>query len=97
MTKYNTISSGILDSSNLYNGNVVDTYDMNTHTAPVRDIVQDYDQIKQELAEIKKMLMMLNRDNVMEEKYPKLKEAADEYHKQLHKYQTFEILKGKSS
>lgn len=48
----------------------------------------------EEIKEIREMLLMINRDSYLEKKYPKLKEAADEYHRQLEKYKTFEKLKG---
>lgn len=53
-------------------------------------------ELQKQIKEMREMLLMLNRDNVLEEKYPKLKECADEYHRLLEKYKTFEILKGTS-
>jgi hypothetical protein len=38
--------------------------------------------------------VVINRDFDLEAKYPKLKEAADEYHRRLDKYRNFEQLKG---
>lgn len=37
--------------------------------------------------------VVLNRDFNLEERYPSLKKAADEYHRQLNKYRNFENLK----
>ena len=37
--------------------------------------------------------VVINRDFDMETRYPKLKEAADEYHRQLDKYRNFDSLK----
>lgn len=37
--------------------------------------------------------VVLNRDFNLEEQYPSLKEAADEYHRRLSKYRNFESLK----
>jgi hypothetical protein len=51
--------------------------------------------ILDEIHEIREMMIMLNRDKNLEKKYPKLKEAADEYKRLLEKYKTFDILKGK--
>lgn len=53
-------------------------------------------ELQKQIKEMREMLLMLNRDNILEEKYPKLKECADEYHRLLEKYKTFEILKGTS-
>lgn len=48
------------------------------------------------LEDIQKSLkVVLNRDFNLEAKYPKLKEAADEYHRRLDKYRNFENLKEK--
>jgi hypothetical protein len=51
-------------------------------------------QYQKTLDEISKSLkVVLNRDFDLETKYPKLKAAADEYHRQLDKYRNFESLK----
>lgn len=48
------------------------------------------------LEDIQKSLkVIINRDFVLEDKYPELKKAADEYHRRLDKYRTFESLKEK--
>ena len=53
-------------------------------------------QYQKTLDEISKSLkVVLNRDFDLETKYPKLKAAADEYHRQLDKYRNFENLKEK--
>jgi hypothetical protein len=53
-------------------------------------------QYQKTLDEISKSLkVVLNRDFDLETKYPKLKAAADEYHRQLDKYRNFESLKKK--
>lgn len=47
------------------------------------------------LEDIQKALgVVINRDFELETKYPNLKKAADEYHRQLDKYRNFERLKG---
>lgn len=51
-------------------------------------------QINKSLQEIASGLAIILRDQKLEEKYPKLKKAADEYNKQLDKYKNFETLKG---
>jgi len=63
-----------------------------THNPTDLHLIELHKQIK----EMREMLLMLNRDNILEEKYSKLKECADEYHRLLEKYKTFEILKGTS-
>jgi len=53
-------------------------------------------QYQKTLDEISKSLkVVINRDFDLEIKYPKLKAAADEYHRQLDKYRNFESLKEK--
>lgn len=50
---------------------------------------------QQTLEDIQKSLsVVINRDFSLELKYPALKKAADEYHRQLDKYRNFEKLKG---
>jgi hypothetical protein len=49
--------------------------------------------ILQELDEMRDALLLLKRDVDMEKKYPKLKELADAYYRQLRKYQTFDLIK----
>ena len=54
-------------------------------------------QYQKTLDEISKSLkVVINRDFDLEIKYPKLKAAADEYHRQLDKYRNFESLKEKT-
>lgn len=54
-------------------------------------------QYQKTLEDIQKSLgVVLNRDFNLESKYPKLKAAADEYHRQLDKYRSFESLKEKT-
>lgn len=72
------------------------TYDntfITTGTSNMQSIKTTQD-VLDEIQEIREMLLMLNRDKHLEKKYPKLKEAADEYKRILEKYKTFEILKG---
>jgi hypothetical protein len=45
----------------------------------------------------KSLSVVINRDFDMEAKYPKLKEAADEYHRRLDKYRNFDALKETSN
>lgn len=56
------------------------------------DPITEYKNVLEELN--KTLAITLNRDFNLESKYPALKKAADEYHKQLDKYKTFEKLKG---
>lgn len=95
----NTAASISVDSSSIYsNGGqtfsnlvLVDNnqfpYEKISNTSTGKSIFD-------ELAEIREMLLMINRDMYLEKKYPKLKEIADEYHRNLEKYKTFERLKG---
>ena len=55
-------------------------------------------QYQKSLDEISKSLkVVINRDFDLETKYPKLKAAADEYHRQLDKYRMLETLKGEKN
>lgn len=56
------------------------------------DPILEYRKVLEELN--KTLAITINRDFNLELKYPALKKAADEYHKQLDKYRTFEKLKG---
>lgn len=55
------------------------------------DPVLAYQQTLDDIA--KSLKVVINRDFDLEDKYPKLKDAADEYHRVLEKYRTFELLK----
>lgn len=73
------------------------TYDntfIATSTTLDTQSIKTTQDVLDEIQEIREMLLMLNRDKHLEKKYPKLKEAADEYKRILEKYKTFEILKG---
>lgn len=81
--------SSILTSSNISTSAITESVFDSTSV-----VTKHYMDLHKEIQDIKQMLMMINRDFYLEEKYPKLKEKADEYHKQLEKYKTFERLKG---
>jgi len=55
------------------------------------DPVLEYQKTLDEL--VKSLGVVINRDFDLEARYPKLKEAADEYHRRLDKYRNFEKLK----
>jgi hypothetical protein len=55
------------------------------------DPVLEYQRTLNEL--VKSLGVVINRDFDLESRYPKLKQAADEYHRQLDKYRNFESLK----
>lgn len=62
-----------------------------------RDKLDPIIAYKNTLEEISNTLkVVINRDFDLESKYPELKKAADNYHRQLDKYKTFEQLKGDS-
>lgn len=80
----------------------IDSYHPSQSTAYVKiddlereklDPVLEYQKTLDEIS--KSLKVVLNRDFALESKYPKLKEAADEYHRQLDKYRNFETLKEK--
>ena len=51
--------------------------------------------LEERLKTIEKVLMIPERDVILEKKYPKLKKLHDEYIAALGKYRTFEAIKGK--
>lgn len=55
------------------------------------DPVLEYQKTLDDL--VKSLGVVINRDFDLEARYPKLKEAADEYHRRLEKYRNFESLK----
>jgi hypothetical protein len=55
------------------------------------DPVLEYQKTLEDM--VKALGVVINRDFDLEARYPKLKEAADEYHRQLDKYRNFEGLK----
>jgi len=55
------------------------------------DPVLEYQKTLNEL--VNSLGVVINRDFDLEARYPKLKEAADEYHRRLDKYRNFEKLK----
>ena len=55
------------------------------------DPVLEYQKTLDDLT--KSLKVVLNRDFDMEARYPKLREAADEYHRRLDKYRNFDSLK----
>jgi hypothetical protein len=50
--------------------------------------------LEERLKTIEKVLLIPERDAILEKKYPKLKKMHDEYIKALGKYRTFEAIKG---
>lgn len=58
------------------------------------DPVVAYQKTLEDMA--KTIGVVINRDFDLEARYPKLKAAADEYHRQLDKYRNFESLKEKT-
>lgn len=55
------------------------------------DPVLEYQKTLEDL--VNSLGVVINRDFDLEARYPKLKEAADEYHRRLEKYRNFENLK----
>jgi len=55
------------------------------------DPVLEYQKTLDEL--VQSLGVVINRDFDLETRYPKLREAADEYHRRLDKYRNFESLK----
>lgn len=96
----NLFNAPIIDEYNNYHNNLTvssnsNNTNSNVTTANFSDIIVDGISITETLKsinEIKKMLLILQRDTEMEERYPELKEAYDNYNKILKELQVLEKL-----
>ena len=89
--KKNWIDSGVVPTKSYHpseNTNYVKIDDIERKEL---DPVLEYQKTLDEL--VKSLGVVINRDFDLEARYPKLKEAADEYHRRLDKYRNFESLK----
>lgn len=89
--KKNWIESGVVPTKSYHpteNTNYVKIDDLERKEI---DPVLEYQRTLEEL--VNSLGVVINRDFDMETRYPKLKEAADEYHRQLDKYRNFDSLK----
>jgi pyruvate carboxylase len=64
-----------------------------TLTVKGKVVINDRD-LEERLKTIEKVLMIPERDVILEKKYPKLKKLHDQYIAALGKYRTFEAIKG---
>lgn len=97
-TTYNTIDSSTINSiwvdntnTSIYNGNIDGTlYDgvYMPNTGPSIDLMG----VIEDLKEIKNRLLILERDVNMEEKYPELKAAKEEYERILKNLRAYEAI-----
>jgi phage FluMu protein Com len=60
-------------------------------------IIHNGRDLEERLSTIEKVLMIPNRDVILEKKYPKLKKMYEEYIKELSKCQMWESLKGEKN
>ena len=89
--KKNWIESGVVPTKSYHpsgNTNYVKIDDIEREQL---DPVLEYQKTLNEL--VNSLGVVINRDFNLEAQYPKLKEAADEYHRRLDKYRNFEKLK----
>ena len=78
------------------NGQAIMTVPAGTNTLEVNgNVVINGLDLEERLKTIEKVLMIPERDVILEKKYPKLKKLHDEYIAALGKYRTFEAIKGK--
>jgi len=83
--------AGVLPKGSYHPSNKIGTLTVNDIHRQKLDSVLEY---LKTLAEMKTALgVVLNRDFDLEARHPKLKEAADEYHRRLDKYRNFDTLK----
>jgi hypothetical protein len=79
--------------------NPLDTVMKISHTSPATlevkgNMVINGVDLEERLKTIEKVLLIPERDAILEKKYPKLKKLYDEYIAALGKYRTFEAIKG---
>lgn len=89
--KKNWIDSGVVPKDSYHpktSSNYVQIDDIEREKL---DPVLEYQKTLDDL--VKSLGVVINRDFDLEARYPKLKEAADEYHRRLDKYRNFESLK----
>ena len=72
----------------------VNDYRVTTGTYATSPITADIrvDQLVEEVEMLKEAMLILKRDRVMEEKYPELKEAFDEYNRMLKNLKVIEAI-----
>ena len=89
----NNTSSMELSNSWIGYPNVND-YRVTTGTYATSPITADIrvDQLVEEVEMLKEAMLILKRDRVMEEKYPELKEAFDEYNRMLKNLKVIEAI-----
>ena len=80
------------------NDNVVTVRSMPTASLEVKgNVVINGVDLEERLKTIEKVLLIPERDVILEQKHPKLKKLYDEYINALGKYRTFEAIKGDSN
>lgn len=100
ITNSGTISVGGGYSSNTFpnSHNPVIIVTPDTETTPTVKVKGNLDlngvDVGSALADIMTTLLVVKRDLKMEERYPKIKEAYDAYHKLLEDYKLIDMMKG---
>ena len=88
-----TVPSQIVFSDNSAYSSL-DSYNTNASTViSASSLIVGGRDILHELTEVRDILVLLNKDVNMEEKYPKLKELRDAYDRQLAIYKTWDSIK----
>jgi len=91
LAKKNWKEAGVVPSSSYYPSNNASFIKIDDVERKKLDPILAYQQTLEDIQQSLKVIMV--RDFKLEEKYPELKQAADEYHRRLDKYRTFESLK----
>lgn len=90
---YTTISNGSVNNYSL--GDNILTVKQAPATMEVKgNVVINGIDLEERLKTIEKVLLIPERDVILEQKHPKLKKLYDEYINALGKYRTFEAIKG---
>lgn len=87
----NWIDAGVVPSNSYHPTQDTNYVKADTLDREQIDPVLAYQKTLQDMVD--SLGVVINRDFDMETRYPKLKEAADEYHRQLDKYRNFDALK----
>ena len=89
--KKNWIDTGVVPTKSYHPAKSTNYVKIDDIEREKLDPVLEYQKTLNEL--VKSLGVVINRDFDLEARYPKLKEAADEYHRRLDKYRNFENLK----
>ena len=92
-TGYTTVSNGSINNYSL-GDNILTVKNAPASLEVKGNVVINGVDLEERLKTIEKVLLIPERDVILEQKHPKLKKLYDEYISALGKYRTFEAIKG---